>query len=352
MFVARESLLREPVLSAPSPALSSSSDPISSWFRAAEEMGEYIGIRFGQIAPGKDAPDWTFLRHSEFDGIGGFADILRGRGAQLSRLPQIKHPSLPTPWPLLRTWANYLEPRRRVELRPVIGRPAESSAAQPPSAVAWHVFDEESTTRIRRVCRKQSITVNSFLLKHLTKAVRPSLVDESSVVPWMIPVNMRGKVVRDRDTANYSSYVGVQVKSYETAHDIHRNIYAALARAEHWANWYAYGSGRFLAMPLKKYLIKTEKCTSQWNLGGFSNLGDWDAEKQISQAGCVGPWLFCPPVLRCQVIGAGAVTFQNRLSLTMQVHPELTTSSDAVWHWVQHWVKEIDMDLSSMLPES
>ncbi len=52
----------------------------------------------------------------------------------------------------------------------------------------------------------------------------------------MIPVNLRGKVVRSRDTANFSSYVGVKVRSYETVPEVHRSIYAALASGEHWAN--------------------------------------------------------------------------------------------------------------------
>jgi len=89
----------------------------------------------------------------------------------------------------------------------------------------------------------------------------------------------------------------------------------------------------------------------QWNLGGFSNLGDWDSEKKITNPQCAGGWLFSPPVLRCQLIGAGCVTFQNRLSLTIQAHPDLTTSPSVPKRWVQDWVKEIEMDLSSVLAE-
>jgi len=267
-------------------------------------------------------------------------------------MPQIKHPSLPSICSLLRAWLRYTAPRQEVKWGAIEGRPGETTNSQPPSAVAWHVFDEESTTRIRRICRRHDFTVNSFLLKHLTKAIRPFLLDESSVVPWMIPVNMRGKVVRDRDTANFSSYVGVKVRSYETTHDIHQSIYDALGHAEHWANWYAYGSGKFLSSGLKRAMIKSGKATSQWNLGGFSNLGDWDPEKQISQTACAGPWLFAPPVLRCQLVGAGVVTFQNRLSLTIQAHPELTTSSNTLWLWVQNWVKEIQIDLASVFPDA
>lgn len=328
-----------------------SNDPISPWFVAAEELGEYVGIRFGRIPPGRNEPEWIFLRHTDFDGIGGLAEILRRRGAELPRLQQIKHPSPPSKLALLRALPKYAAPRHRIAWLPLEGDPQPSTNSQPPRAVAWHVFEEAATTQIRRVCRKEGITVNSFLLKHLTKAIRPYLADQSSVVPWMIPVNLRGKVSRARDVENHSSYVGVAVRSYETVHDVHHNIYAALARGEHWANWYAYLATRFLTPGMRKYLLRIERCTSQWSLGGFSNLGDWDAEKEITQPDCVGSWVFAPPVLRFQLIGAGCMTFQNRLSLLIQVHPELTTSSTVPKAWVQNWVKEIEMDVSSVLAD-
>ncbi len=231
-----------------------------------------------------------------------------------------------------------------MEKGPVLANPC-----QPPPAVAWHLFDEGVTTQIRRVCRKTGVTVNSFLLKHLTRAIRPFLEDESSEVPWMIPVNLRGKVLRDRDTDNHSSYVAIKLQSYETVSDIHKKIYDALARGEHWASWDAYKLGRFLSPGMRKHLVATERCMSQWNLGSFSNLGDWDPGKKISKTECLRGWLFCPPVLRCQLVGAGCVTFQNRLSITIQAHPDLTTESAVLQTWVREWVKEIELDLASIL---
>ena len=324
-------------------------DAISSWFIAGEEVGEYIGIRFGRVAPAATDPEWFFLRHTDYDGIGGLAELLRRKGAAVDRLPQIKYPLASSRLLLLRALRRYLAPRRQVHWGPLERGPASPQNAQPPAAVAWHLFDETTTTQVRRVCRKSGVTVNSFLLKHLTKAIRPFLADQSSVVPWMIPVNLRGKVDRGRDTANHTSYVGVKVKSYETVHDIHRNIYSALGRGEHWANWQVYQLGRFLTAGMRRYVAASDWAFSQWNLGGFSNLGDWDPEKKITQADCVGGWLFCPPVLRCQAVGAGCVTFQNRLSLTVQAHPTLTNDLGVVKLWVQNWVKEIEIDLASVL---
>jgi hypothetical protein len=324
-------------------------DPISPWFTACEDLGEYIGIRFGRLAPGSSEPEWFFLRHIDFDGIGGFAELLRRRGAQLPRLPQIKHPSPPSWLPLLNMLPKFLTPRQKVKWQPLERDPEVSKTPQPPRAVAWHIFDETSTTQIRRACRKNAFTINSFLLKHLTKAIRPFLDDESSVVPWMVPVNVRGKVFRERDTANFTSYVGIKIRSYERVHDVHQSIYAALGRGEHWANWYAYKASAWTTLGMKKFMIKNDLAMSQWNLGSFSNLGDWDADKTISSPDCAGGWLFAPPVLRCQLIGAGCVTFQNRLSVAIQAHPDLTTSPNIARAWMQNWIKEIEMDLSSIL---
>ncbi|PWU18382.1 MAG: hypothetical protein C5B50_09345 [Verrucomicrobia bacterium] len=322
-------------------------DAIRPWFSSAEAVGEFIGIRFGRVRPGSSEPEWTFLPHSEVDGIGGLAKILRERGAEVGRLLQLKHPAGPSALCAVRAFPKYLKPRRPLKWLEMERGPAlPDIGPQPPPAVAWHAFSEPTTVQIRRVCRKGGVTVNSFLLKHLTKAIRPFLQDQSSVVPWMVPVNLRGKVSRGSDIANHSSYVGVRVKSYETVKNIHKNIYAALGRGEHWANWFAYHTGPMITEGMRRFLITKGLAMSQWNLGGFSNLGEWDAEKKINNPDCTGDWFFSPPVLRCQLVGAGCVTFQNRLTLTIQAHPDLTTSPKVPKAWLANWLKEIEMDIS------
>jgi hypothetical protein len=323
-------------------------DPIASWFAAAEAIGEFIGIRFGRVSPGSTEPEWTFLPHSDYDGIGGFAEILRSRGAKIDRLPQIKYPLSPSLSCLLRTLPKYFAPRHKISWGPLPRGTAKVAKGEPPPAVAWHVFDEATTLQMRRGCRKVGVTINSFLLKNLTKAIRPFLADQSSVVPWMVPVNIRGKVDRGRDTTIHTSYVGVRVRSYETVRDIHRHIYTALGKGEHWANWQMYMLGNLIPGSVRRYLVATGLGGSQWNLGGFSNLGDWDPDKKITQPGCLGDWLFSPLVFDCLSIGAGCVTFQNRLSLTVHAHPNVTTDPAVPQAWVANWIKEIELDLTSV----
>jgi len=324
-------------------------DVMRLWFLTAEELGEYIGMRFARIAPGDTEPEWMFPRHADYDGVGWFAENLRRRGAQLERLPTIRHPAPRPKLALLRILPKYLKPKHRLKWAALEQGSAQPDTSKPPPAVAWHLFDEEATTQIRRVCRNIEVTVNSFLLKHLTKAIRPSLEDQSAAVPWMIPINMRGKVKQVRETANFTSYVRVEVQSYETVHDTHQKIYAALCRGEHWTNWQAYQLGRFLTAGMRRYLVATELASPQWNLGAFSNMGDWDPGKEFTQPGCQGGWLVCPPVLRFQQVGVGCMTFQNRLSLTIQVHPELTTEPKVPQTWMQNWLREIEMDVASIL---
>lgn len=326
-------------------------DPIQQWFASAEELGEYIGIRFGQLAPGQTEPDWYFLKHTEFDGIGGLAHLLRERGAPIGRLPQIKHATQPSLASILRMTPRYLGPRRKLAWCPLPGPTRPSTATAAPTAVAWQTLDETTTTRIRHVCRQAEFTVNSFLLKHLSKAVRPSLQDESALMPWMIPVNLRGKVNRDSDTANHSSYVSVRIGAYDTVHNVHRKIYQSISHGEHWANWFSYKTGAVVPAALRRLAIRTGRAVSQWNVGGFSNLGNWDSDRLTKDARALGDWYFSPPVLRCQMIGAGCVTFQNRLSLVIQVHPELTTDSTVPRQWMAAWINEIGIDLGKALGE-
>ena len=90
-------------------------DAIKPWFAAAEDLGEFIGIRFGHIAPGKTEPEWIYLPHTEFDGIGG----LRGNSAEtgrngIGRLPQVRHPASPSVLALLKLLPKMLAAKRRV----------------------------------------------------------------------------------------------------------------------------------------------------------------------------------------------------------------------------------------------
>jgi hypothetical protein len=325
-------------------------DAFHQWFQAVEQVGDYIGIRFGHIAPGTKDPVWKFYSHSKGDGIGALAEFLRDKGAELPELPRIKSSSPVSARALLRFWPKYLALRKPLHWAG-LGKEEPAEPSTIPQACSWHVFDEKQTQGIRRVCWQLGITVNSFLVHHLTHAVRPFLARPNSIVPWLIPVNMRGGVRRQRDTDNHSSYVSIRIRPTDPVHQTHRQIAAKLELGEHWANWYAYQLGRCATAGIRKWLVKKELCLAQWNLGAFSNLGNWDPEKRLAGPGITGDWLFCPPVLKIQKMAAGCVTFQGRLSLMIQAHSILTTDSKVTQGWIRNWVQAIETDLGNILGE-
>ncbi len=321
-------------------------------FAAAEAIGEFVGIRYGYLRRQETEPKWLYYSHKDFDGIGAFAEILRSRGAGLGPLPEIKY--YPAVWAgvsALRHWPRYLAPKHPL---PWISMERDSSppwGARPPFAVAWHVFDEPTTSGLRLGARSLGITVNTFLLDALTQAVRTLLVDPSAPVPWMIPVNMRGGVRQFREVDNHTSYVAIQVPVSDAASDIHRKILKALSRGEHWGNWHAFKLANFIPHSMRTRLAASGKALSQWSMGAFSNLGEWDADRRLAGPDIEGAWLFCPPALRTQMIAAGCVTFQGRLTLTLQTHPALTTSPARVQTLVGSWVSAIKASLAAAAAE-
>lgn len=160
----------------------------------------------------------------------------------------------------------------------------------------------------------------------------------------MIPVNLRGKVSRNNDEENHSSYVTAQIKPGTTLPRIHQQIHNNLAMGQHMLTWKTYSIGRFLSSSLKKKIIKMNRVMAEPCIGAFSNLGVWDSDERISEKSIAGHWFFCPPVLNCQMVGAGCITFQNRLSLTLQVHPRISSDPEFTDRWLDAWIVAIKLD--------
>ncbi len=327
----------------------SKSDPIRPWFETLELLGEFDGIRFGHVPPSNVEAEWLYLSHKEYDGIGGFAHLLRERGAIIENLPKITHPAKLSWWPFILFLPTMLAPRKCQKWLELKQGEKLETTVQPAPAVAFQIFDEEKTAKIRRASRLADVTVNSFLMKYLDRAIRPSLSDPACAIPWMVPVNLRGKVTQPRDTGNHSSYVGIRIYASEGVKEIQNHIYKALKKGQHLAAWKGFAVSQNTSTKTKVRLIKANRATSQWSVGGFSNLGEWDHENEITAPDCQGDWLFAPPVLRFQMIGAGCVTFKGRLTLTLQIHPELTTSPEVATEWLRSWVREIELGLPDSL---
>jgi hypothetical protein len=323
-------------------------DPMKPWFLALESMGEFISMRFARIPPGKSEPDWIYIRHCDYDGFGAIKKMFIERGGTFEEMPQARHPARPSASSFFKLIKLQMQPRWRLHWKDLGTSKGKSDPRQPAPAVAWYVFSEAETLQIRKLCNAAGVTVNSFLLQHLSAMIRPYLVEgASAAVPWMIPVNMRGRVISSSEQANHISYVSVTVRPTDTVRDIQQSALAAMDREEHCTNWFAYGLGRYMPQRVKRFLLAKELATPQWYLGAFTNLGAWDSEKKITSPDCIGAWLVTAMVFRFQLFGAGCFTFQNRLSLCLQAHPELTIDPEVCRTWIRNWVNAIQSEMEN-----
>lgn len=293
-----------------------------------------MGIRFGRLRQGSQEVEWSYVSHCECDGIGAFARLLREEGAALDTLPSTIAPSRAIIAPLWNLWQNRHSPddcaRRSDWHFDKHPRPG------PSEAVAWHCFSETETADIVRYCRQHQVSVNSFLLKHLDQAVRPDIRRPDARIPWMVPVNLRGDFHLTDDTENHVSCVDVLIAAGDLPQHVHEQIHQRLERGEHRANYLLLGIGKVLSLRFKVKLLSRNRSRTNGNIGAFSNLGVWDSEKKIPTD---DTWLFCPPVVDGQLLGAGCVTFQNRLALTLQAHPWQSHKPEIAARWMNRWVK-------------
>ncbi|MEM7203671.1 MAG: hypothetical protein AAF628_25630 [Planctomycetota bacterium] len=313
-------------------------DPIRPWYEAIEAEGDYHTFRFCRVTP-DDRVEWHRVSHKRHDGIGGFVHLLRAKGIDpvlprgLSRGPR------PSWWPFLRGLPAFLAPRRglawRAGLR--VGAAPEAGALPDPAA-AWHVCSQAETDALRAASRSAGVTLNTFLLKHLDVAVRGDLADSAATIPWMVPVNLRGRIHRADDTSNHSSFLSVRVSPQSSLREVHADVQQGLAGGAHWGPWKTYAATQWLPQWLKRRIVRADRVITPWHFGLFSNLGEWDAAHAIRHAEVGGAWVLMATVLRCQPVGAAAMTFQGRLGLSIQVHPTLTRLAAVPRGWMAKWL--------------
>jgi hypothetical protein len=314
----------------------------AQWFRVAEQSGDFMGIRYGRAKIGSDSIKWSFIPHDECDGIGGFARMLRARGSPLTTLPTTANPRRGWIRPLWQLWRASRQPAN-CSLREDWMLYNENPPG-PSQAVAWHLFSETETAQIRKSCRQRSVSVNSYLLQQLDQAVRPDLHQPSAILEWMIPVNLRGDVIHLDDTANHVSYISPTLSPSDSLQSIQQQIRGRLSRSEHWGHYLVMLCvGKLLSERAMLKLISQERNKPQGNIGAFSNLGVWDSARRLDPQDF---WLFCPPVAQGQLLGAGCLTYQNRLSLTLQGHPGLSDRPQLAQEWMARWLKGIHRCIS------
>jgi hypothetical protein len=302
------------------------------WFSELEAQGEETTFRLGSVS-GSGAPVWIELPHHSFDGLGGLAHVLAQHfDAQLSL------PMLPGPYPSsVRRWAAALRllvrraPRllawryQRDQLGPDL-RPAS----------AWELLTADMTRELRERARMQRVSLNALFLHSLSHALRPLLQTGRASMEWVVPVNMRGLEPGLPRTANQAVTLDVHFPADATPGLIDRKLRAELGQNAHFGVWqllcWLSRAGPKLVRALARRELKVRKH------GSFSNLGSLHSSQLSTEPRW---WLAFNPVQRTRPIGAACLTYEGRLSLTLNIHPVLGLDAAAAQRLVNDWRRRL-----------
>jgi hypothetical protein len=315
---------------------SSDKDWVAEMFSALRDCGEDISIVFGQAdahAPTEAEVSWHELPHDQYDGVSGLAALLAKQGLSAAALPVLREgrPSFLRRARGVLSVLRYLGIRRQkwtIEYdweRPRVLLP-------PGERVAWSLFDVEQTAAMLQAAKTAGVTVNSYLLAHLDAAVRGTWVPADAGRRWMLPVNLRGAVVRPAESPPHMSFLTVDVSDTPTAKVVQTQIDGYLRKGQHWGMWALLQLGRLLGEEGMRKDIRKRERMGHGATGMFSNLGVWNI------AGG-GSWIFCPAITRVYPIGAGCITVNGRMALTLQLHDALDGSLDKARTTLDAWVQ-------------
>jgi len=316
--------------------LLSVADCVAAWITAyEEEAGECGNILYGiidAVNPVKD-PDWIHLRHQEFDGVGGFGHL-----TGIQKLPKIREKQPLSPKEIAWSCLSLLLRPNRPSLRWAEHQSTGLSRPLRPIACAWELLSSEDTLRAASNAKAAGVTLNTWMLHNLGQVLRPNLTgNPNDGMAWIVPVNLRGYVQHADPHSNHSSFLDPQIFDSDSPEDLQQRIDDLRRRGRHCGIWHLMTAGRWLGNGMIRALARTDTARGQARVGVFSNLGAWEAIGGKSTR----HWLFCSPCFITTPFAAGAVTWEGRLGLVIQIHPSLALYREKVSRWMSDWINQI-----------
>jgi hypothetical protein len=194
-----------------------------------------------------------------------------------------------------------------------------------------------STRKLKCIANNQKVSLNSLLLISLDKASRMLLQNEQIEVSWFIPINMRGSIKLPKNTDNHVSGIDISIENMDCSNTVHLKIKSKLEQKQHYSYFYLINIITGLGTWLTKLtiLINLHLCLRKYLV--FSNLGEFNSEENTFDS-----WLFCPPVFEHMPLSAGCIVFNNKICLTLQIHPKYCTSLNIAQKVTDRWINLLE----------
>lgn len=294
------------------------------WFQLLQEAGEDVFIRVGV---GGD--EFALRSHVDFDGLGAVVDVLRAAGVDAA-VADGGVPAVSAATATLTALRFAADVPRHVDWWP--RGPAETAAPR----TATKILGVDETRALVQAARDAGGTVTTLLLARLATTLAPALTTPTHAQPWMVPVNLRGRVQGPTPLSNTVGFLTLTQTSTSTAASTKQALARALAAGEAQATWQLNQIGKVVGRRGMQQILRKATSSGYKNVGNFSNLGVLDVKNPALVAGGV---TFLPPVARSQSCAVGVVTVAGRLSISCVLHPTVRVSHDAMKRWLDDVVR-------------
>lgn len=301
--------------------MKASKDYIAMWFDVRKELGINDDMSIGQMEKSSGDINWSNFAHSEMDGIGGVATILREHGYPCRNLPKSGEKQVPGMWQLYKLNKKFKKDKGYIPSKSIRWKnnyPCDNNNTAP---IVNSYFDKRTTAIIKRNAKKNKVAYSTFLMWALNKAIADNLLDGSQNYYWFYPVNLRGAIELNSDTSNYSSGINVCLNNYITPKELQQEIKEKIKIKEHWSTWKMAHIGKLIGKPGVRYIYK-KISNKNFYAGSFSFLGGWPLKEHNNPVENENEvWVSCGIGTKNYPVSTGIMEWHGQLTLGLKLHP-------------------------------
>lgn len=297
-------------------------DWVGLWFRIQAERGHSDEVPFFRLNLSRGEFTDLSFPHRERDGVAAMERALAEIGERPGR---VSRPVPRPPWwrvPVL-LWRGLSGsgPKTRPSWRML-----NEEARAKPATFAFLVLNPVASRALSSRARGEKISVSAFLLERITAVVEEALCEGRVGGVWLLPVDMRGAFPAEERPGNCVSYVAAV--SDGAAAEIDRALKTALARFDHWANWWIYQVGRVVGYRGMQRISRRAAARSFW-IGSFTDLGDCTPVNGPGiWADCV--WAIAAPGTPNNPVGCASIEWAGRRTISLRVHSAVSAEPERV----------------------
>ncbi len=304
-------------------------------FLVSEALGEWMNCLYLKWNQNGEM-EYDFIHHTDSDGASGITKILESEGSTIpsvSLQKKISELNIIKKFFLLKKFIKLTKPVS------IIWKKKRRDITGVASSFYTMRFTQEQTLQLDLRSKEQGVSTNSFLLWALDQAVSKNLLDKESQRKWVCPINMR--ISQNQRYGNHSASIIMNALNPSvdtTPHFFQEQIRHFLKAQLHWGSQLYSNMARFIGFKGTLYIAKKIK---EIGTGVFSNmrnfpLPDMDLSEKSQQ---MTHRIFIAPSTQVLPVAAGALTWNEKLCLSLQIHPSLHQNEDVAQKIAQNWLE-------------